>query len=286
MGLVDAKDQGLGDVTLQSDAFRVASETSLDPVAVSVVFPCLNEEATVGHCVRSVHDALEAVDGDYEVVVVDNGSSDQSAVLAQAAGARVVFEPEPGYGNACRAGISAARGDVIVLLDADGTYDIGAIPALIDRVRSGASLVIGSRIRGEMEPGAMPFLHRMGTPVLTSLINRLFRIQLTDVNCGLRAIDAKTAHSLGLAASGMEFASEMVVSAALMGVSMAEIPVGYGRRKGGHPKLNTWRDGRRHLRLVLSSWMGRRRHTARFTGVNAKPAMSTALGSGDSPPSS
>jgi glycosyltransferase involved in cell wall biosynthesis len=229
-----------------------------EPIAVSVVLPCLNEEASVAQCISSASKVLSTLGEPHEIIVVDNGSTDGSLLSAVAAGASVVTQPRRGYGNACRAGLSVARGRVAVLADADGTYDLAAIPALVGMVREGVHLAMGSRLRGQMEPGAMPWLHRLGTPVLTGLINRFFGTTLTDVNCGMRAINMTAYRNLGLRSEGMEFASEMVVTSALDGLAIAEVPVGYKRRRAGEPKLKTWRDGRRHLRVVMNARRGRR----------------------------
>lgn len=236
-------------MTLSEERERLRSET----IAVSVVLPCRNEEGSVAGCIAASDEALSQIDGDHEVIVVDNGSSDASKHRATAAGAWVVYVDQPGYGNACRAGLSVARGRIAVLADADGTYDLSAIPALVRMVEDGADLALGSRLRGQMERGAMPWLHRMGTPVLTGLINRSFGTGVSDVNCGIRAINMDVYRSLGLRSEGMEFASEMVVKAARLGVRIEEMPVDYGRRRSGEPKLRTWRDGWRHLSLVLRS---------------------------------
>lgn len=228
----------------------------LGTIDVSLILPCRNEESSVGACVALGDEILSELGGRHEIIVVDNGSTDRSHVRALAAGARVVHEVEPGYGNACRAGLAAARGRIAVLADADGTYDLRAISTLVRMVDEGAHLALGSRLRGEIEAGAMPRLHRLGTPILTGLINRLFGTRLTDVNCGIRALDMSVHDSLALGAEGMEFASEMVVASAIEGLTISEVPVDYRRRLGGEPKLRTWRDGRRHLRLVIQRWLG------------------------------
>src|SRR5512139_1065259 len=166
-------------------AERLADHTSLD---VSVVIPCLNEAEAIEACVIASRNAL--ADGGYagEVVVVDNGSTDGSGELAAAAGGRVVREPRRGYGHAYLAGLAAARGRYIVMLDADMTYDAGELPRFIDALEGGADMVLGNRMKG-IQPGAMPWLHRhVGNPVLTGLLNRLFGTKVNDAHCGMRAI--------------------------------------------------------------------------------------------------
>lgn len=233
----------------------------IDTVEVSVVLPCLNEEASV---VASVAEARRALDGlgvTYEVIVVDNGSVDRSASRARLAGADVIDEPGIGYGNACRRGLHEARGHYVVIGDADATYDFSAIPRLLQLLDDGADLALGNRLEGNMEPGAMPWLHRrLGTPVISGVINLLFGVGVGDVNCGLRAVRRSAYRHLDISATGMEFASEMVVRAAENGLSFAETPVDYRLRIGGEPKLRTWFDGWRHMRLVMGSWV---RHVAR-----------------------
>lgn len=220
---------------------------------VTVVLPCLNEAATVGRCVSSARAALEAAGLSGEVLVADNGSTDGSRELAASAGARVVDVPERGYGSALRGGIAAARGRYVVMGDADDSYDFGATPELVAALENGADLVMGSRFRGRIEKGAMPFLHRyLGNPVLTGLGRLFFHVPVSDFHCGLRGFRREAVDRLGLRTTGMEFASEMVVKAALFGLRIAEIPITLrpdGRARPPH--LRTWRDGWRHLRFLL-----------------------------------
>jgi glycosyltransferase involved in cell wall biosynthesis len=220
---------------------------------LTVVLPCLDEEKTVGACVLEARRGLEALGAEPEVLVVDNGSSDATARVAAEAGARVVPERRRGYGNALWRGIREARGEVVILGDADGSYRFDELEPLVAAVEAGADLVMGSRRRGSIEPGAMPWLHRrVGTPVLTTLVNLLFGTRISDVNCGQRALRAAAAKRLQLRAGGMEFASEMVIKAALAGLTVAEVPVDFRRdRRGRPPHLRTWRDGWRHLRFIL-----------------------------------
>jgi glycosyltransferase involved in cell wall biosynthesis len=220
---------------------------------ISVVLPCLDEAGTVGACVDEARRGIEALGAEAEVVVVDNGSRDGSGGAAGAAGARVVEERRKGYGNALWRGIREATGDVVILGDADGSYRFDALGPLVEALDAGADLVMGSRLRGRIEAGAMPWLHRrLGTPVLTGLVNLLFRTRISDVNCGQRALRASAVPRLQLRAGGMEFASEMVIKAALAGLRIAEVPVDFRRdRRGRPPHLRTWRDGWRHLRFLL-----------------------------------
>lgn len=223
------------------------------PLLVSVVMPCLNEAETLERCVLRAREALDAAGLEGEVVVADNGSTDGSREIAARAGARVVPVPERGYGAALLGGIAAARGKHVVMGDADDSYDFGEAPALVAKLEEGHDLVMGSRFRGRIEPGAMPPLHRwLGNPVLSFLGRLFFRVPTSDFHCGLRAFRKEAVARLGLKTTGMEFASEMVVKAALFGLRIAEVPVTL--RKDGRsrpPHLRTWRDGWRHLRFLL-----------------------------------
>jgi glycosyltransferase involved in cell wall biosynthesis len=217
---------------------------------VSVVIPCLNEAENVERCVAEARRSLEQMETDGEVVVVDNGSEDDSARLANAAGARVVSEPRRGYGQAYLAGFAAARGRYIVMADADLTYDFGEIPRFVALLEDGAELVMGDRM-DDIQPGAMPWLHRyIGNPVLTGLLNLFFKTGVKDAHCGMRALRHDVLPQLDLRATGMEFASEMVVRASRAHLKIAELPITYHPR-GGESKLSSFRDGWRHLRFLL-----------------------------------
>lgn len=217
---------------------------------VSVVMPCLNEAASVGGVVTQALAALREAHLEGEVVVSDNGSTDGSATIARAAGARVVSAPLRGYGNAYHVGMAAARGRVLVMADADGTYPMEAIPSLIAPVlEQRFDLVLGSRLRGHIH--SMPWTHRyIGNPLLTGILNRLFGVRVSDAHSGMRAIDAGAYRRLGLTTPGMEYASEMIVQAARLRLRISEVPIEYSERVG-ESKLDTWPDGWRHLKYLL-----------------------------------
>ncbi|MCD6506210.1 glycosyltransferase family 2 protein [Candidatus Poribacteria bacterium] len=213
--------------------------------------PCLNESATIGACITKARMALKEMKAQGEIIVADNGSTDGSVRIAESLGAIVVHQPKRGYGNACRAGMDAAKGKFILIADSDGTYDLGEMWKLVEMLRRGYDIVLGSRLRGEMERGSMPLLHRyLGTPFLNVLMRLLFGVKVSDSQSGMRGIRREAYRRLDLKAEGMEFASEMLIKAAVMGMRIGEVPISYMRR-GGESKLRTFRDGWRHLRLIL-----------------------------------
>jgi hypothetical protein len=186
-----------------------------------------------------------------EVVVVDNGSSDGSPDRAREAGARVVEEPRRGYGSAYLAGFAAARGTYLVMGDADLSYDFADVPRLIEPLEAGADVVMGSRFKGSIQPGSMPWLHRwVGNPVLTGVLNLFFRTGASDAHCGMRAFRRDLLPALDLRTTGMEFASEHLIRAAKIGCDIREVPIAYHPR-AGESKLSAFSDGWRHLRFLL-----------------------------------
>ena len=215
--------------------------------------PCLDEAATVGRCVAKARAFLERSGIDGEVLVADNGSSDRSAEIARQAGARVVEVAQRGYGRALAAGIASARGRYVVMGDADDSYDFSRLEAIVDKLRAGYPLVMGNRFKGGIRPGAMPALHRyLGNPVLSFVGRLFFGARVGDFHCGLRGFDRAAVAALGLRTPGMEFASELVVKAALAGWRIAEVPTTlYPDGRGRPPHLRSWRDGWRHLRFLL-----------------------------------
>jgi glycosyltransferase involved in cell wall biosynthesis len=223
-----------------------------DPGAplVSVVIPCLNEAENIERCVTAALDALRAMGVHGEVVVADNDSDDDSAQLAEQAGARVVIERRRGYGSAYLAGFAASQGRYIVMADADLTYDFNDIPRFVAALEEGAEMVIGDRM-DNIQPGAMPWLHRyVGNPILTGLLNLFFSTGVNDAHCGMRALRRDVLPRLDLRTTGMEFASEMVIRASKEKLRIAEFPIEYHPR-GGESKLSSFRDGWRHLRFLL-----------------------------------
>lgn len=220
---------------------------------LTILMPCLNEEKTVVACVKQAQDFLRRNTIDGEVLIADNGSSDGSKELAVAAGARVIDVHRKGYGCALTSGINAAEGQFIIMGDADQSYDFSKLDKYVERLREGFDLVMGDRFVGGIEDGAMPALHRyLGNPVLSFVGRLFFRLRVQDFHCGLRGFRRDSILRLGLSAPGMEFASEMIVKAALAGMKIAEVPTTLapdGRDRPPH--LRTWRDGWRHLRFLL-----------------------------------
>jgi glycosyltransferase involved in cell wall biosynthesis len=222
-------------------------------VEVSIVMPCLNEAETLASCIRKAQGAIEHDRLSAEIIVADNGSTDGSQLIAREMGARVVEVARKGYGSALIGGIAAARGKYVVMGDADDSYDFAAIAPLIEKLRDGYDLVMGNRFSGGIREGAMSWSHRwVGNPVLTRLSRLFFHTPVGDMHCGLRAFRKDAIDSLRLRATGMEFASEMVIKASLRRMKIAEVAVTLspdGRSRPPH--LRTWRDGWRHLRFML-----------------------------------
>jgi glycosyltransferase involved in cell wall biosynthesis len=222
-------------------------------IELSVVMPCLNEEAGIGGCIEQIALALAKHKIAGEIIVADNGSTDRSREISCGLGAQVVVVEEKGYGSALMAGIAAARGKYIVMGDSDGSYDFAQIPAFLSELRSGYDLVMGNRFQGRIQAGAMPPLHKyLGNPVLTGIGRVFFKTNCHDFHCGLRGFTKTAYERMRLRTTGMEFASEMVVKASLLDLRTCEIPTTLSRdRRTGRSHLRSWHDGWRHLRFLL-----------------------------------
>jgi glycosyltransferase involved in cell wall biosynthesis len=222
-------------------------------VEVSIVMPCLNEAETLAKCIQKARRAIDQDGLAAEIIVADNGSTDGSQVIARELGARVVPVARKGYGSALIGGINAARGRFVIMGDADDSYDFTAIAPLIAGLRAGSDLVVGNRFMGGIDAGAMPWSHRwVGNPILTLISRVFFHTPVGDMHCGLRGVRKDAYEHMRLRATGMEFASEMVIKASLKRMRIAEVPVTLqpdGRSRPPH--LRTWRDGWRHLRFML-----------------------------------
>jgi len=227
-------------------------------IQISVVIPCLNEEEAVGTVVDQAWAGIEKSGRNGEVIVVDNDSSDRSADVAAQHGATVVRETRRGYGSAYLAGLASARGEYIVMGDADETYPLEELGPFVDRLEQGDDLVLGSRFKGKIHGDAMPWLNRrVGNPILTGLLNLFFGVKVSDAHCGMRAVKRRALPVLDLHSTGMEFASEMVFKAYRRDLRVSEIPIDYFPRTG-ESKLNRFGDAWRHARFMLvysPSWL-------------------------------
>ncbi|RWI50113.1 MAG: glycosyltransferase family 2 protein [Mesorhizobium sp.] len=224
-----------------------------DPL-VSAIIPCLNEERTLGICIRKALDAFAKRGIRGEVVVGDNGSSDRSVEIAQSLGARVAHQPVKGYGAAISAAAGSAHGKYLIMADADDSYDWSKLDDFIDALEDGAELVMGNRFAGGIEPGAMPPLHRyLGNPVLSTIARWLHHSPIGDFHCGMRGFTRDAFQRMGARSPGMEFASEMVINAHRAGLIIREVPIKlYPDKRDRPPHLRSFRDGWRHLRLIVA----------------------------------
>lgn len=236
----------------------------MTPISVAIVLPCLNEALTIEWCVRRSLEALDLVKAQFgltgEVIVADNGSTDGSQALAEAAGARVVPVSERGYGAALLGGFRATKAEYLIMGDSDCSYDFVEALPMVGKLLGGAELCMGSRFKGEIKPGAMPWKNRyIGNPVLSGILRFLFRTNISDAHCGIRALTRGAFEQMKLSSTGMEFASEMVLKSVLLELKTDEVPVTLspdGRDRPPH--LNPWRDGLRHLIymfLLSPTWL-------------------------------
>ena len=211
---------------------------------VSIVVPCRNEELTIGEFVDWCWEGLRAAGAEGEVLIVDN-STDRSPEIAREHGARVIPEAERGLGRAYVAAIPHIRGDYVIMGDCDLTYDFRRLEGFLHALDAGAEFVMGTRLKGTIEPGAMPRLHRyFGTPVTTWVLNRLYRQKFSDIHCGMRAMTIDALRRIDIQSLGWEYASEMVLKAAKLRMRTTEVPVHFLRDREGresHHKRAGWR---------------------------------------------
>jgi len=227
--------------------------TQSEPIEVSVVIPCLNEAQSIGFCIDKALAALRAAGIRGEVVVADNGSTDGSIEIAVQRGARLVHAALPGYGSALRKGIGEARGQFIIMGDADDSYDFSEVPRFVAKWREGYDLVMGNRFKGGIKPGAMPWSHKyLGNPALTRILNLFFEAGIGDVYCGMRGFTKQVYERIDLRTTGMEFALEFVIKAVKIGARLTEIPTTLSPdNRGRPPHLRSLHDGWRSLRFML-----------------------------------
>ncbi|KVX68397.1 glycosyl transferase family 2 [Burkholderia stagnalis] len=232
----------------------VANGASSGRIRVSAVMPCLNEEMTLAMCIEKAQRSFAELGVTGQVVIADNGSTDRSVEIARQLGAKVVHQPVRGYGAALTAGIAAADGDIVIMGDADDSYDWSNLRGFIEKIDEGYEFVIGNRFKGGIMPHAMPPLHRyLGNPVLSTIARLICRVPVGDFHCGMRAFTREAFARMNLQTSGMEFASEMVMNAARNGLRIVEIPtVLHPDKRNRPPHLRSFRDGWRHLRFILT----------------------------------
>ncbi len=239
--------------TLMDAPGPTVATASLSAPEISVVIPCLNEARSIGICVDKALAAFREMGIRGEVVVADNGSTDGSIEIAENLGARVVHVATRGYGNALQKGIEEAKGEFIIMGDADDSYNFSQVPGFVAKWREGSDLVLGNRFEGGIKPGAMPWLHKyLGNPALTAILNSFFRAGVGDAYCGMRGFTKRVYERVDPRTTGMEFALELVIKAAKLGVKAAEIPVTlWPDKRGRQPHLRTFQDGWRSLRFML-----------------------------------
>lgn len=217
---------------------------------VSFILPCLNEEKGIGICIDKIKKVIRELNLEAEIIVVDNGCTDKSIFIAKTKGAKVVYEPKRGYGAACLKGFSEAKGDFILMGDADDSYNFLETPKFIMALEEGYDFIIGSRIKGKTLAGSMPFLNKIGNKILSGMVRIFFRTDLSDIHCGLRGLTKEAFSKMRLKCGGMEFASEMVFSALKENLKIKEIPITYYPRKG-KSKLLKFQDAWRHIKFIL-----------------------------------
>lgn len=220
---------------------------------ISVVLPCLNEEETVAQAIKKAKIGIKRLNLPGEVIVVDNGSQDNSVSVAKKAEAKVIQEKKRGYGATLMSGFRNASGSILVMGDADDTYNFREIPLLYRQIQNGYDFISGNRLRGKIDPEAMPLIHRyLGVPILTFVLNCFFPTGIGDGHCGMRLFKKTLYEKMKLRYPGMEFASEMLIRAKQVGAKMVEVPISYGKRHTkSYSKMRSFHDGFRHLKLIL-----------------------------------
>ena len=236
-------------------AFSPVEIPAAEPMPlVSAIIPCLNEELTLAICIKKVTEAFTRLDIQGEIIIGDNGSTDQSVEIAKSLGARVIHQSVKGYGAAISAAASAAKGKYLIMADADDSYDWSQLDIFVDALESGADFVMGNRFAGGIEPGAMPPLHRyLGNPLLSGIARLLYHSPIRDFHCGMRAFTREAFQKMATRSTGMEFASEMIINAHRAGLIIHEVPIKlYPDKRNRPPHLRSFRDGWRHLRLLIA----------------------------------
>ncbi len=225
----------------------------MQTIELSIVMPCLNEEETLAVCIDKAKQFLLESKIVGEIIIADNGSTDNSLEIARQKNARIIHVEAKGYGNALKSGIAAALGKYVIMGDSDDSYDFYALAPFVEKLREGYDLVMGNRFKGGIMKGAMPFKNRyLGNPVLSFVGRLFFSIKIGDFHCGLRGFSKEAVQKMDLRTTGMEFASEMVVKASLHKMKITEVPtILHPDGRSRPPHLKPWRDGWRHLRFLL-----------------------------------
>ncbi len=220
---------------------------------LTILLPCLNEEKTLANVINEIKEELNKLNVSSEILVVDNGSSDNSVKIAKSLKARVIKEKERGYGKALQTGINKAKGKYIIMGDCDQSYSFKYINLFYQELKKGTDLVIGNRFLGKMEKGAMPFSHKyIGTPFISFLGRKLYKISIGDFNCGLRGLNQENISKLEFTTTGMEFASEMIIKVRKANLTIEEVPIDfYKDHRDRKPHLRAIRDGLRHLQIIF-----------------------------------
>ncbi len=222
-------------------------------IELSIIMPCYNEESTVAICVKKAKKAIKDLKIKGEVIVIDNNSTDKSFDIAKKSGAQVFKELHKGYGNALKRGFKEAKGEYIIMADADDTYDFYESKKIYKKLKTGYDFVMGDRYKkGKIEKGASPLSHRIGAPILTFILNIFYGTSISDAHCGIRGIKKEAYKKLDMQTEGMEFASEMVVKSSKLKLKISEVPITLSKRKGSEAKLSTFKDGWRHLSFLLT----------------------------------
>ena len=225
----------------------------MNNIELSIIMPCLNEAETIGRCIEKAQHWIERAGVKGEIIIGDNGSTDRSQEIAMRHGARVVAIPQRGYGAALYGATMIAKGQYVIMGDSDDSYDFSNLSHFLEKLREGYDLVMGNRFKGGISSGAMPWKNRyIGNPLLTSIGRLLFSCPVGDFHCGLRGFSKAAFIRMDLHTTGMEYASEMVIKATLLGMKIAEVPTTLSKDgRSRPPHLRPWRDGWRHLRFML-----------------------------------
>lgn len=220
---------------------------------LTILIPCLNEQKTIGICINKAKQFLLQNNINGEILIADNGSTDNSKKIALELGARIVEVQDKGYGNALINGSKRAKGKYTIIGDADDSYNFLEIMPILEKLREGFDFVIGNRYKGKMEKGAMPFSHKyIGTPIISWLGRKKYKVNIGDFNCGLRGYETQKINDLNCKCGGMEYATEMIIKAKQANLNMTEIPINFykdGRNRAPH--LNSINDGLRHLKVIF-----------------------------------